>query len=50
MMHEVLIRLLAPVVAHRTECRFICVSGSTLVQSFIDEGSQMVRDLLLKGQ
>jgi len=37
--------LLARAVAHHTDCTFIRVSGSELVQKFIGEGSRMVRDL-----
>ena len=35
--------LLARAVAHHTECCFIRVSGSELVQKYIGEGSRMVR-------
>ncbi|VDM64175.1 unnamed protein product [Angiostrongylus costaricensis] len=35
--------LLARAVAHHTECTFIRVSGSELVQKFIGEGARMVR-------
>ena len=34
--------LLARAVAHHTECCFIRVSGSELVQKYIGEGSRMV--------
>lgn len=34
--------LLARAVAHHTDCRFIRVSGSELVQKYIGEGSRMV--------
>lgn len=37
--------LLARAVAHHTECKFIRVSGSELVQKYIGEGSRMVREL-----
>lgn len=33
--------------AHHTECTFIRVSGSELVQKFIGEGSRMVRELFV---
>merc|ERR1711868_22300 len=39
--------LLARAVAHHTECTFIRVSGSELVQKFIGEGSGMVRELFV---
>merc|ERR1712121_384967 len=39
--------LLARAVAHPTECTFIRVSGSELVQKFIGEGSRMVRELFV---
>lgn len=39
--------LLARAVAHHTECSFIRVSGSELVQKFIGEGSKMVRELFV---
>lgn len=39
--------LLARAVAHHTECTFIRVSGSELVQKFIGEGARMVRPLSL---
>jgi len=35
--------LLARAVAHHTDCKFIRVSGSELVQKYIGEGSRMVR-------
>nr|CAX70911.1 Tat-binding protein 10 [Schistosoma japonicum] len=38
--------LLARAVAHHTECTFIRVSGSELVQKFIGEGARMVRNYL----
>jgi 26S proteasome regulatory subunit T6 len=38
---------LARAVAHHTECTFIRVSGSELVQKFIGEGSRMVRELFV---
>lgn len=34
--------LLARAVAHHTDCKFIRVSGSELVQKYIGEGSRMV--------
>jgi len=37
--------LLARAVAHHTDCTFILVSGSELVQKYIGEGSRMVREL-----
>jgi len=39
--------LLARAVAHHTDCCFIRVSGSELVQKYIGEGSRMVRDLFV---
>lgn len=39
--------LLARAVAHHTDCTFIRVSGSELVQKFIGEGSRMVRELFI---
>ncbi|CAF1357713.1 unnamed protein product [Rotaria magnacalcarata] len=39
--------LLARAVAYPTECTFICVSGSKLVQRYIGEGSRMVRELFV---
>lgn len=39
--------LLARAVAHHTDCCFIRVSGSELVQKYIGEGSRMVRELFL---
>lgn len=39
--------LLARSVAHHTDCRFIRVSGSELVQKYIGEGSRMVRELFV---
>merc|ERR1711967_130148 len=39
--------LLARAVAHHTECTFILVSGSELVQKYIGEGSRMVRELFV---
>ncbi|KAH8247292.1 hypothetical protein KR038_001635 [Drosophila bunnanda] len=39
--------LLARAVAHHTECTFIRVSGSELVQKFIGEGSRLVRELFV---
>jgi hypothetical protein len=34
-------------VAHHTDCTFIRVSGSELVQKYIGEGSRMVRELFV---
>lgn len=42
--------LLARAVAHHTECTFIRVSGSELVQKFIGEGARMVRFFRKKGR
>eukprot|EP00052_Salpingoeca_macrocollata_P001716 m.27122 g.27122 ORF g.27122 m.27122 type:complete len:420 (-) comp11618_c0_seq1:140-1399(-) len=39
--------LLARAVAHHTDCRFIRVSGSELVQKYIGEGSRLVRELFI---
>merc|ERR1712131_278416 len=39
--------LLARAVAHHTDCTFIRVSGSELVQKFLGEGSRMVRELFV---
>ncbi|XP_075591107.1 uncharacterized protein LOC142598008 [Dermatophagoides farinae] len=39
--------LLAGAVAHHTNCTFIRVSGSELVQKYIGEGSRMVRELFV---
>ncbi|KAG9393932.1 26S proteasome subunit P45-regulatory particle triple-A ATPase protein [Carpediemonas membranifera] len=39
--------LLARAVAHSTDCTFIRVSGSELVQKYIGEGSRMVRELFV---
>nr|XP_039268298.1 LOW QUALITY PROTEIN: 26S proteasome regulatory subunit 8-like [Styela clava] len=39
--------LLARAVAHHTDCTFIRVSGSELVQKFIGEGSRMVLELFV---
>jgi hypothetical protein len=39
--------LLARAVAHHTDCTFIRVSGSELVQKYIGEGSRMVREVRL---
>eukprot|EP00049_Salpingoeca_infusionum_P017960 m.355180 g.355180 ORF g.355180 m.355180 type:complete len:399 (-) comp17190_c0_seq1:250-1446(-) len=39
--------LLARAVAHHTECSFIRVSGSELVQKYIGAGSKMVRELFV---
>merc|ERR1712190_478591 len=39
--------LLARAVAHHTDCCFICVSGSELVQKYIGEGARMVRELFV---
>ena len=37
--------LLARAVAHHTDCQFIRVSGSELVQKYIGEGARMVREI-----
>ena len=42
--------LLARAVAHHTECTFIRVSGSELVQKFIGEGARMVRELFVMAE
>lgn len=39
--------LVARAVAHHTDCKFIRVSGSELVQKYIGEGSRMVRELFV---
>mmetsp|Transcript_67905 Transcript_67905/g.102429 ORF Transcript_67905/g.102429 Transcript_67905/m.102429 type:complete len:396 (-) Transcript_67905:580-1767(-) len=39
--------LLARAVAHHSDCTFIRVSGSELVQKYIGEGSRMVREVFL---
>ncbi|KAM3146941.1 26S proteasome regulatory subunit 8 A [Paramecium bursaria] len=39
--------LLARAIAHHTDCTFIRVSGSELVQKYIGEGARMVRELFL---
>ena len=39
--------LLARAVAHHSDCTFIRISGSELVQKYIGEGSRMVRDVFL---
>merc|ERR1712057_82538 len=39
--------LMARAVAHHTDCCFIRVSGSELVQKYIGEGSRMVRELFV---
>lgn len=39
--------LLARAVAHHTNCTFIRVSGSELVQKYIGEGARMVRELFV---
>lgn len=39
--------LLARAAAHHTDCTFIRVSGSELVQKYIGEGSRMVRELFV---
>ncbi|KAF9487340.1 AAA-domain-containing protein [Pleurotus eryngii] len=39
--------LLARAVAHHTDCKFIRVSGSELVQKYVGEGSHMVRELFV---
>ena len=38
---------MARAVAHHTDCKFIRVSGSELVQKYIGEGSRMVRELFI---
>ena len=37
--------LLARAVAHHTDCQFIRVSGSELVQKYIGEGARLVREI-----
>ena len=39
--------LLARAVAHHTDCTFIRVSGTELVQKYIGEGSRLVRELFV---
>ncbi|KCZ78356.1 hypothetical protein H311_00614 [Anncaliia algerae PRA109] len=39
--------LLARAVAHHTQCKFIRVSGSELVQKYIGEGARLVRELFV---
>lgn len=39
--------LLARAVAHHTDCCFIRVSGSELVQKYIGEGARLVRELFV---
>ncbi|CAD8120976.1 unnamed protein product [Paramecium sonneborni] len=39
--------LLARAIAHHTDCTFIRVSGSELVQKYIGEGARMVRELFV---
>jgi len=39
--------LLARAVAHHTDCTFIRVSGTELVQKYIGEGARMVRELFI---
>lgn len=39
--------LVARAVAHHTNCKFIRVSGSELVQKYIGEGSRLVRELFV---
>ncbi|XP_023215583.1 uncharacterized protein LOC111618314 [Centruroides sculpturatus] len=39
--------LLARAVAHHTNCTFIRVSGSELVQKFIGEGTRMIKELFI---
>ena len=39
--------LVARAVAHHTDCKFIRVSGSELVQKYIGEGARMVRELFV---
>jgi len=38
---------LARAVAHHTDCTFVRVSGSELVQKYIGEGSRLVRELFV---
>ena len=42
--------LLARAVAHHTDCTFIRVSGSELVQKYIGEGSRRVRELFVRAR
>ena len=42
--------LLARAVAHHTDCSFIRLSGSELVQKYIGEGSRMVRELFVSAR
>ena len=42
--------LLARAVAHHTDCSFIRLSGSELVQKYIGEGSRMVRELFISAR
>ena len=39
--------LLSCAVAHHTDCKFIRVSGSELMQKYVGEGSRMVRELFV---
>ena len=39
--------LLARAVAHHTDCQFIRVSGSELVQKYIGEGARLVREVFV---
>lgn len=42
--------LLARAVAHHTDCSFIRLSGSELVQKYIGEGARMVRELFVSAR
>jgi len=42
--------LLARAVAHHTNCQFIRVSGSELVQKYIGEGARMVREIFVEAR
>lgn len=42
--------LLARAVAHHTDCSFIRLSGSELVQKYIGEGARMVRELFISAR
>ena len=42
--------LLARAVAHHTDCSFIRLSGSELVQKYIGEGAPMVRELFISAR
>ena len=39
--------LLARAVAHHTNCQFIRVAGSELVQKYIGEGARLVREVFI---